>query len=115
MAEDNRQKKYAPEDYLAKDRLFRGFKKADFSDFKINRGKTEENSMGGMGGPGGGPGGPGGGGPPPGGGPGGSPPPGGGPGGSGGGRGGKDSNSSEPIDIWAKVTLAQSPTAATTR
>jgi hypothetical protein len=77
--------------------------------------KTEENSMGGMGGPGGGPGGPGGGGPPPGGGPGGSPPPGGGPGGSGGGRGGKGRKSSEPIDIWAKVTLAQSPTAATTR
>lgn len=69
--------------------------------------KTEENSMGGMGGPGGGPGGPGGGGhPPPGGGPGGAPPPGGSPGGSGGGRGGKNSNSSEPIDIWAKVTLA---------
>jgi hypothetical protein len=54
--------------------------------------KTEENSMVKMGGPGGGPGGP-----PPGGGPGGPPP--------GGGRGGKDPNSSEPIDIWAKVTL----------
>jgi hypothetical protein len=85
--------------------------------------KTEENSMVRMGGPGGGPGGPGGGGPPSGGGPGGPPgggpggPPGGGQGGPppSGGRGGKGSNSSEPIDIWSKVTLAQSPTAATTR
>jgi hypothetical protein len=73
--------------------------------------KTDDNPLGGMGGPGDRPGGP-----PPGGGPGG-PPPGGGPGGlpPGGGRGGKGSNSSEPIDIWAKVTLAQSPMAATTR
>ncbi len=82
--------------------------------------KTGENSMVGIGGgPGGGPGGP-----PPGGGPGGrpgggpgGPPPGGSQGGPppGGGRSGKGSNSSESIDIWAKVTLAQSPTAATTK
>jgi hypothetical protein len=89
--------------------------------------KTDDNPSGGMGGPGGGqgeppPGGgsggrPGGsqGGPPPGGGLGGRP--GGGQGGFSpdGGRGGKVSNSPESIDIWAKVTLAQSPTAATTK
>jgi|WetSurMetagenome_2_1015567.scaffolds.fasta_scaffold33771_2 hypothetical protein len=69
--------------------------------------KTEDNSSSG---PGGGQGGP-----PPGGGQGG--PPSGGQGGPppGGGRGGKDINSSEPIDVWTKVTLAQSPTAAATK
>jgi hypothetical protein len=74
--------------------------------------KTEENPVskpgGGSGGPGGGQGGP-----PPGGGRGG--PPGGGQGGppSGGGRDRKDSNSSEPIDIWIKATLAHNPAAET--
>jgi hypothetical protein len=73
--------------------------------------KTEDNSSSGMDPRGGGPGG-GQGGPPPGGGSGGSgggqggPPPGGGSGGSGGGRAGKDSNSSEPIEVWTQVTLA---------
>jgi hypothetical protein len=32
MAEDYKGKKYTPEDYLSKDRLFRGFKKADLNE-----------------------------------------------------------------------------------
>jgi hypothetical protein len=63
--------------------------------------KTEETESFSGGPRGGGPGG---------GGPGGGGPRGGGPGGGGpggGGRSGKDSNLSEPIDIWAKVTLAR--------